>query len=193
MVYARNARSLAAWIPVVAGDVVGFVGTHPPLQQSLERAGATVTILPPEPSDDLPLTAPLAHLVMPVAGAGDAWLAPGVAARVVRPGGTVLVGVRHRWTVVRRRALSAAQLERKLADAGIAKCRVLGASHSLHNLRALVPLDAASMRWYAQHCFLPRSYRGALGIGVLCRLGTRAPLRALFPVLVGIGTVRTPV
>jgi hypothetical protein len=69
---------------------------------------------------------------------------------------------------------------------------VLGASRSLDNLRALVPLDAALMRWYAEHSFLPRSYRDALAIGLLCRLGERAPLGALFPVLIGIGTVRTP-
>jgi hypothetical protein len=68
-------------------------------------------------------------------------------------------------------------------------CQVLGVSHGLHNLRALVPLDPALMRWYADHSFL-RSYRGALGIQLLCRLGMRGPLRALFPMLVGVGTVR---
>jgi hypothetical protein len=46
------------------------------------------------------------------------------------------------------------------------------------------------MCWYADDSFLPRSYRGALGIQLLCRLGMRGPLRALFPMLVGVGTVR---
>jgi hypothetical protein len=191
MVYPRNARSLVAWLPVVPGDVVGMVGTHPPLQQSLAHAGAKVIDLPSEPSDDPSLPGPLAHLVVIAAEADDPWLAPG-AANTVRPGGTVLVGVRHRWNALRRTGLSAGQLERKLARAGVADCRVLGASRSLDNLRALVPLDAALMRWYAEHSFLPRSYRDALAIGLLCRLGERAPLGALFPVLIGIGAVRTP-
>lgn len=192
MVYPRNARSLVAWLPVVPGDVVGMVGTHPPLQQSLAHAGAKVIDLPPEPPDDRSLTGPLAHLVLLASRPDDPWLAPGAAAEAVCPGGTVLVGVRHRWNALRRTGLSAGQLERALAGAGVVDCRVLGASHGLYNLRALVPLDAALMRWYAEHSFLPRSYRGALAIGLLCRLGERAPLGVLFPVLIGIGTVRTP-
>jgi hypothetical protein len=192
MVYPRNARSLAAWIPVAAGDEVGIVGTHPPLEQSLANAGAKVVAMPPEPSDNLPPAGQLAHLVVPAAVTKDPWLAPGVAAGAVRAGGTVLVGVRHRWTALRRTGLSAGQLERKLTGAGVEGCRVLGASHSLYNLRALVPLDVTLMHWYAQQSFLPRSYRGALGVRLLCRLGNRAPLRALFPALVGVGTVRRP-
>lgn len=190
MVYPRNARSFAAWIPVAGGDMVGMVGTHPPLQKSLANVGAKVVDLPREPVDDLALATPLAHLIVLTATADDPWLAPGAAAATVRPGGTVLVGVRHRWAVTRRGGLSAAQLERRLARAGVVDCLVLGMSHGLHNLRALVPLDAPLMRWYADHSFLPRSYRGALGVRLLCRLGMRGPLRALFPMLVGVGTVR---
>ena len=55
----------------------------------------------------------------------------------------------------------------------------------------LVPLDPPLMRWYAEQAFLPRSYRGGLGIRWLCRLGTAMPLRALFPMIVAIGTVRS--
>jgi hypothetical protein len=94
-------------ISVAGGEAVGMVGTHPPLQKSLANAGAKVVDLPSEPVDDLALTAPLAHLVVPVAAADDPWLAPGAAAATVRPGGAVLVGVRHRWTVGRRGGLSA--------------------------------------------------------------------------------------
>jgi hypothetical protein len=189
-VYPRNARSLAAWIPVADGDVVGMVGSHPPLRKSLVNAGAIVVRLPRVPPADL--TEPLAHLVVPAAGPRDPWLAPGAVTATVRAGGTVLVGVRHRSIALRRGALSAAQFERALAEAGVADSRVLGASHGMYNLRALVPLDAALMRWYAQQAFLPRSHRGALGIRALCSLGRWAPLRAMFPVLVGIGTVRVP-
>jgi hypothetical protein len=187
-VYPRNARSLAAWIPVADGDVVGMVGSYPPLRTSLVNAGAAVVTLPRVPPADL--TETLAHLVVPAAGARDPWLAPGAVTAAVRAGGTVLVGVRHRSTPLRRGALSAAQFERALTAAGVAGCHVLGASHGMYNLRALVPLDAALMRWYAQQAFLPRSHRGALGIRVLCRLDRWAPLGALFPVLVGVGTVR---
>jgi hypothetical protein len=192
MVYPRNARSLAAWIPVAAGDLVGIVGTHPPLEQSLANAGAKVVAMPHRPADDPGPAVPLAHLIVLDADARDAWLAPGAVAGVVQVGGTVLVSVRHRWTVLRRDGLSARRLERRMAGAGLVNGRVLGASHGLYNLRALTPLDATLMRWYAEQSFLPRSYRGAIGVSLLCRVGKGAPLRALFPVLVGIGTLGTP-
>lgn len=188
MVYPRNARSLAAWIPVASGDLVGMVGEHPPLQQSLERVGAKVVDLPPGrgPGPDTP---PLAHLVVLPTTADEPWLASATLPDTVAPGGTVLVAVRHRSHRLRRGGWTAAGLARELAAAGVGGGHVFGVSHGLYNLRALVPLDAALMRWYADHAFLPRSYRGAVGVRVLCRLGAAAPLRAMFPVLVGVGTV----
>jgi hypothetical protein len=190
MVNPRNVRSLAAWIPVAPGDVVGVVGAYPQLRTSLERSGATVVPLPARP-DDGAAAELLAHLVIPDAVSAGAWLTPGAVARRIGEGGTVLFGVPHRWRRVRPGAWSAAGLSRRLAAAGISNCRVLGVSHNLSDLRALVPLDASTVRWYAEHAFMPRSYREALAIRVLCRVGARAPLRAMFPVLVGVGTVGT--
>jgi hypothetical protein len=188
LVNPRNVRSLAAWIPVTPGDAVGIVGAYPPLSASLERAGARIVALPVQPHDG---TVPdrLAHLVIPDAAGADAWLASGVIARHVRPGGTVLVGVPHRWRTMRRGGWSAAGLARWLSSAGISRCRVLGVSHNLSDLRALVPLAAPTARWYGEHAFLPRSYREALAIRLLCRLGGRGPLRAMFPVLIGVGPI----
>lgn len=191
MVYPRNARSLAAWIPVTPGDLVGMVGLHEPLERSLVNAGAKVVPMPRDPSGDPGVTDPLAHLVVLSDNLDVGWLAPGVAADAVGPGGTVLAGVRHRWNALRRSGVSAGQLERTMAATGVVDCRVFGVSHGMHNLRALVPLEPPLMRWYAEQAFLPRSYRGGLGIRSLCRLGTATPLRALFPMIVAIGTVRS--
>lgn len=187
----RNERSLAAWIPVTPDDPVGIVGAYPALRRSLEAAGAQVIALPAAPPDghDGPR---LAHLLVPLAQVDDPWLAPGMAAEWVRAGGTVLVGARHRWSVLRRQAWSAAELTHGLTLAGLTDCRLMGLSNGLYSFRALVPLDAATMRWYAQHAFMPRSYREVLGVRVLCALGIPTSLRAMFPMLVGVGTVRPP-
>jgi hypothetical protein len=189
MVNPRNVRSLAAWIPVTPGDAVGIVGAHPQLSSSLERAGAEVMVLPGQPDDGA--ADPLAHLLIPDAAGAEAWLAPGVIARRVRRGGTVLVGVPHWWRTMRRGTWSAAGLARWLSSAGVARCRVLGVSHNLSDLRALVPLDAPTVRWYGEHAFLPRSYREAVAIRLLCRFGGHGPLRAMFPTLIGVGQVES--
>jgi hypothetical protein len=86
MVYPRNARSLAAWIPLAHGDLVGIVGTFPPLERSLANAGAKVVAMPHEPADVADAATSLAHLVVLASDTRDPWLAPGAAAGVIRAG-----------------------------------------------------------------------------------------------------------
>jgi hypothetical protein len=58
----------------------------------------------------------------------------------------MLLCVRHRRMMLSRGGSSARHLVRMMAAAGIPDSRVLGVSHGLYNLRALVPLDPALMR-----------------------------------------------
>lgn len=178
-------RCLAEVVALRAGDTVLVVGDAPELVTHLERREVTVTVVPASVLHDpggLPLgSGTVDHLI-----AADRWNDEPAAlaefARVIAPGGTLVLGGRSRarapantgaWTVRRARV--------SLAAAGLENVIVYGVRNRLNALRFLAPLDdPAALRWFMRSVFIPSTVRGAVAVRVFAGGPLLAVTKLLF-------------
>jgi SAM-dependent methyltransferase len=84
--------------------------------------------------------------------------------RLLRPGGTLLVGALNRWSLWRRRSnarrdFDRPALQRLLGRAGFRVERVYGAVPDLHKPAYILPLDSQALGFFLRHRFSGRRAR----------------------------------
>lgn len=182
---AWNERSLAAWVPVEVGDRVTVAGSHPPLMDALERAGADVRRCHRAVELAAGAQGAIHHLVVPDLSDVPDILRREVVSHAVRPGGTVLVGTAHRRP--RRTGHTVRSLRAALADCGVGRVDVFAVRQGLSNPRAIVPVGDRILRWYVTTSFLPLSRRESVLASGLQLLRAGRVTLPLFPALMARG------
>lgn len=130
---------LTLLVPLVPGARVGLAGASPGLRFDLEARGAEPVELDPRQPFPLP-AADLDHLFVPDLAGADPQLVAAESARVLRPAGRVVIGLRagfRGWRPVGR-------LERALLAAGFATTHPYGAYPSLPDALVLASLDGGA-------------------------------------------------
>lgn len=197
-----RSRSLRFLLPIKEGERLAVVGGWPDIVRSAHKAGIStvwVRTRPPPGEDERPPVevvrcdgsmVPLPdgdcdHVIVPCLRASLAPLVPAELARIIRPGGSVLLGAPWRPRAPRSPvALTVGAGRRLLRRAGFEDVRAYGVAPSLQQPRHIVPVDAHNaLRWHAEAAYLPRGARGIVVARALRRAPGRLP-QLLFPAVV---------
>lgn len=169
-----TARSLCFLLPIEPGQRILAVGTHPTVVATVSVLGAdAVSLLAAHSAADavdlrhvvhadgatIPLPdAAVDHVIAARVSPEQRILLRGDVARVLRPGGSAVIGIQSRRRSVRR-LLAASHFEDH---------RMYGVHPDLDTPQHVVPLDAAErLRWYVRSAYVPTTRFEVLALSLL--------------------------